>query len=106
MEDWRGWQVDWYCPSHKDLDELVYFHCLCQFCNIVLSPLIVASLTLKLQYLPYQPSGMPTTERIIAPQTSHLYLTSFIFVFFNFVIVIIPDTIQWTNGDIGSGRYF
>ncbi len=45
MEDWRGWRVDQYYPSHKDLDELVHFHCLCQFCNIALSPLIVASLT-------------------------------------------------------------
>ncbi len=29
----------------------------------------------------YHPSGIPTTERIIAPQTSHLFLTSFIFYF-------------------------
>ncbi len=45
MEDWRGQRVDRYYPSHKDLDESMYFHCLCQFCNIVLSPLIGASLT-------------------------------------------------------------
>ncbi len=47
MEDWQGWQGDWYYPSHKDLDDSIYFHCLCQFCNIMLSPLLVASLTLR-----------------------------------------------------------
>ncbi len=47
MEDWQGQQVDRYYPSHKDLDDLIYFHCLCQFCNIVPSPSIGASLTSK-----------------------------------------------------------
>ncbi len=33
------------CSSHKDLDDSTYFHCSCRIGNIVLSPLIVASLT-------------------------------------------------------------
>ncbi len=33
------------CPSHKDLDDSMYFHCLCQIGNIMPSPLIGASLT-------------------------------------------------------------
>ncbi len=52
----------------------------------------------------YHTSGMPTTERIISPQSSHLFLTSFIFIFFN--LIIIPDTIQWTHGNSSYCGYF
>ncbi len=47
----RGWRVDWCCPSHKDLDNSTYFPCLCQFGNIMLSPLIGASLTSNAAYI-------------------------------------------------------
>ncbi len=42
------------CPSHKDLDASMYFHCLCQFGIIVPSPLIGASLTLINLHLMHQ----------------------------------------------------
>ncbi len=45
MEDWQGLRVDQCYPSQKDLADSSYFLCLCQFCSIMLSPLIVTSLT-------------------------------------------------------------
>ncbi len=50
MEDWQGWRVDRCYPSHKDLDDSMYFLCLCQFRHIMLSPPIVTSLTSRNPY--------------------------------------------------------